>query len=1469
MNKKHLVFLALLGAMGNTYAQEWIDVTDSYIQNPRFDNNIYTGWLGTGYGYASPKENAEHYSREYDTYQNLSGLPKGKFRLSLNAFYRIGDSSTDYSVYTDGSYKDYLLARLYATSSVNTYDVGIVPLSSGAVKNSLGGSAAGVGNSTGGGGWWDWNPTYEYYVPNNMEAAYFWFQAGYYKNTLECEVGDDGELRIGIKKDYTINSDWTCLDDWKLEYYGVVKHVTGIELSKKTANLVVSEELYLSANVLPSDATYRNAKWTSTSPDVATVDSKGLVTAVGVGTTYIKAVSVDNSSVSAICKVTVSTNAPTSKNIIINEIMAANVDTYRDPSTNYGSWVELYNPTSKGVVLGGLYVTDDPANLKKHRIIDSYGAVPAKGFAVLNFDHYEVWTPQSYRQIDDKLDCDGGVIIISDGEKIIAQQEYPEAVARCSYARTADGGETWGVTGAPSPCKSNHAEGGFATEQLAAPVVDKDAQVFEGSMQICVNIPEGATLRYTTDGSAPTLTNGQTSKTGIFKIDDSAIMRFRAFKNGFLPSTVVTRTYIYKYSDYPFPIISIVTDNDNLYDNNLGLFKQGEYGRPGNGQTGKCNWNMSWDRPVHFEFITTDNECIVSQECDMATCGGWSRAWEPHSFKLKASKTYDFNNTFNAPLFEEKPSLKFKTLQIRNGGNDNGCRIKDPALQQVVARSGMYVDYQAWQPVHVFFNGEHYAVLNMREANNKHYAYSNYGIDTDEMDQFEMSPDSGYVQMVGTDESYLRLLELSENAADEDTYDEIAKLLDIDEYINYMAVEMYTGNWDWPQNNVKGFRDVNDGKFHFVLFDLDGALSTSTPFTTFFGKETYNFDTLHGYDYSLGRSVEGVRRNRSITFVNLFKNMLKNESFRRKFIDTYCIVGGSVFDNTHVKKIINEMADYLGTNNFVYPSNTANTLINSFNSTYNSNLVNQLKSCTYMQLTNKSRQAVVLGANVDNAKIMINDVEVPYSAFNGYLFPPVTVKAVAPAGYRFVGWTSSSASASAVNVFDEGASWKYYDTGSLDSKKWYSASYNDNAWKSGSAPLGYGKNQSTTLEGYHTCYYFRKTFTLSNTPSSKDVYSLNMTVDDGAIVYVNGTEAGRYNMPSGNVSYDDVSTTYANNNPDNATIQIPASLMKKGTNVIAVEVHNNSTSSSDIYWDAALSAEISGTKAEEIKNYISKDAEYALPTAGNKTLTAIFEPVSDEEMLAEGVTPVRINEVSAANSIYVNDSYKKSDWIELYNTTDEDVDIAGMYITDNIEKPTKYQVPSDNVKLNTIIGAHSYKVIWCDKNESVGSDIHASFKLAAEGGRVMISTESFKDSIVYAEHTNMQTFGRYPDGANDTYLMNIPTFSKANVLGSFDTLYKAEDFGGGDTPDAIKDFVKEGGITIAFANGVVNVKSEDADITSFCIYSTSGMKVADKAVVKSNGRFASINVQNLPKGIYIANAITASGDENRIKFIIR
>ena len=204
-----------------------------------------------------------------------------------------------------------------------------------------------------------------------------------------------------------------------------------------------------------------------------------------------------------------------------------------------------------------------------------------------------------------------------------------------------------------------------------------------------------------------------------------------------------------------------------------------------------------------------------------------------------------------------------------------------------------------------------------------------------------------------------------------------------------------------------------------------------------------------------------------------------------------------------------------------------------------------------------------------------------------------------------------------------------------------------------------------------------------------------------------------------------------------------------------------------------------------------------------------------------------------------------------------------------MDNTTKYQVPSDDVNLNTIIPAFGHKVIWCDKRDNIGSEIHAGFKLASEGGVVVITTDTYTDSIHYDTHEGTQSFGRYPDGSNDTYVMNYPTIAKANQIGSYDTLYvKPIDNGEGES-DAIRTYTKEGSITIAYVGGAVNVKSEDSPIRNAQLFNASGMKVTATQFTHNREHFVSIDVAILPKGIYIVTVSTEDGDECRTKFFIK
>ncbi len=170
---------------------------------------------------------------------------------------------------------------------------------------------------------------------------------------------------------------------------------------------------------------------------------------------------------------------------------------------------------------------------------------------------------------------------------------------------------------------------------------------------------------------------------------------------------------------------------------------------------------------------------------------------------------------------------------------------------------------------------------------------------------------------------------------------------------------------------------------------------------------------------------------------------------------------------------------------------------------------------------------------------------------------------------------------SATLLVPRGSAWRYLDDGSDQGTAWRATAFADTAWKMGAAQLGYGDGDEATVIGYggnpnakFITTYFRKSFVVTQ-PQQYTQLTLNLIRDDGAVVYLNGIEIYRSNMPAGAIG----SKTLASiNTPDESTwlqstINAVASpgLILQGTNVLAVEVHQYSQWSSDVSFDAELS----------------------------------------------------------------------------------------------------------------------------------------------------------------------------------------------------------------------------------------------------------------------------------------------------------
>lgn len=168
--------------------------------------------------------------------------------------------------------------------------------------------------------------------------------------------------------------------------------------------------------------------------------------------------------------------------------------------------------------------------------------------------------------------------------------------------------------------------------------------------------------------------------------------------------------------------------------------------------------------------------------------------------------------------------------------------------------------------------------------------------------------------------------------------------------------------------------------------------------------------------------------------------------------------------------------------------------------------------------------------------------------------------------------------ASSQILIHQGANWKYLDNGSNQGTAWRDLSFNDSSWSSGNAQLGYGDGDEVTVISYgssssnkYVCYYFRKAFNVTNAGANSGV-KISLLRDDGAVVYINGQEVVRSNMPAGSITYTTLAAHTVSGSAEDAFYEynVPSSVLQNGQNIIAVEVHQRSRSSSDVSFDLKL-----------------------------------------------------------------------------------------------------------------------------------------------------------------------------------------------------------------------------------------------------------------------------------------------------------
>jgi hypothetical protein len=310
--------------------------------------------------------------------------------------------------------------------------------------------------------------------------------------------------------------------------------------------------------------------------------------------------------------------------------------------------------------------------------------------------------------------------------------------------------------------------------------------------------------------------------------------------------------------------------------------------------------------------------------------------------------------------------------------------------------------------------------------------------------------------------------------------------------------------------------------------------------------------------------------------------------------------------------------------------------------------------------------------------------------------------------------------------------WRYQQTANLDGTGWAGTGYNDAGWPMGAGvfanvtstpePVG----TTLTVQSGRITFYFRTWFNFTG-PTSGLKLKLSGIIDDGAVFYLNGSELVRTGMPNSAVTYSTLaSRTVGTPNYDLPLFVTPVNLVQ-GSNLLAVEVHQRTSGSSDIAF---------GLKLETDYSEASTNAILATPGAANSVAGTLA-----------AFPPLWLNELQANNVTGPLDNFSQRDpWAEIFSVGGTNVSLSGYYLTDTYTNLTKWAFAPSAVASN------GFTLIWCDNstNQTTATSWHAGVSLASGGGslaltRVSNGATQVVDYLNYEGLAANWSYGSVPD----------------------------------------------------------------------------------------------------------------------------
>ncbi len=453
------------------------------------------------------------------------------------------------------------------------------------------------------------------------------------------------------------------------------------------------------------------------------------------------------------------------------------------------------------------------------------------------------------------------------------------------------------------------------------------------------NTTEGVVLRYTTNCSAPTKDSnlyeaGTSLELNYRDTGDGtttqAILRCALFKDDEQISEVCNFVYMSAPKDrFEMQVYSIISDKKNFYSNETGILVSGKLGGQPN-PTGWMPWynnanyygrGIEWERPIGLTVFREDGTAGIKVNCGIRVSGGYTRVNKQKSLRLYARKIY----TPDSGVFEysfwdglrgshtDTPVAFSDTVLLRGGSNNEGNAIfTTPSLLMLL--EGTDLDRPAMTPIVEYINGRYYGIVMQLEDYDADYFLANYGVEEEYLSTIkgtapELLRSTGWYLDDGPEgeaEELINALKyISRNdMTDPECYKKATEMIDIQNYIEYIAFESFIGNTDWPDNNLRAWRynkngydpdaeGVFDGRWRFLTKDLDLS----------FGYGSYD-SSGNPYMYMAGSS--------SLLLKNVYTSLMKNSEFSDLYYNYMCTLAGAVVTPERCEHVFDLMQVYNG-----------------------------------------------------------------------------------------------------------------------------------------------------------------------------------------------------------------------------------------------------------------------------------------------------------------------------------------------------------------------------------------------------------------------------------------------------------------------------------------------------------------------------------------------------------------------------